>query len=275
MLGPGTAALILPSSSEVKMQRIFAGVCLALVPLSLQAGRVDDLEAEIRSLRTQLELTERREEQYRKEVEELSKKVDELSLVVSKNKADSQVEIDQLQKKISELSESLLATRQALDKIDRKLDHLLENNPQPAPAQPVTEVPVSPPEVPKGVLNYKQLYQAAVEQFQKKNYDAARSQFEAFLKVYPKTDLSDNAQFWLGECYYAQGNYQRAILEYDAVRKNYPSGNKVPAASWKIALAFDRLGNREVAHSFLKELIEKFPQSPEAEMARKKLKAWK
>ncbi len=257
------------------MQKVFFGICLVFIPISLQAGRVDDLEAEVRSLRTQLELSQHREDGYRKEVEELSRKFDELSLLVSKNKADYQVELDQLQKKINELSESILATRQALDEINQRLDRMPKSNPQPAPVQPVPESPASPPEVLKGGLNYKQLYQAAVEQFKKKNYDAARSQFEAFLKAYPRTDLSDNAQFWLGECYYAQGNYQRAILEYDAVRKNYPRGNKVPAASWKIALAFDQLGNREVAHSFLKELIEKSPQSPEAELARKKLEAWK
>jgi tol-pal system protein YbgF len=140
---------------------------------------------------------------------------------------------------------------------------------------PAGDIDAQGASAPRSNLDYKQLYQAAVDQVQRKNYGAARSQFEAFLKAYPGTDLSDNAQFWIGECYFAQGHYQRAVLEYDTVRKKYPAGNKVPAALWKMSLAFDKLGNRDVARSFLKELLEKYPDSPEAGLAQEKLNAWR
>ncbi len=263
------------------MHKYLAGMLLLLVPLSLKAGKVEDLEAEVRSLRTQLELTQRREEDYRKQVEELGKKFQELSMEVKKSQADYQVELDQLQRKINEVGTSILATKMAIDELNSKLDKLPAAAPpeqtgvQPMETQPMTQGQVQARQALPGRLDYKQLYQAAVEQFQRKNYEVARSQFEAFLKAYPKTELSDNAQFWLAECYYAQANYQRAILEYDAVRKNYPNGNKVPASYWKMSLAFERMGNREVAQSFLKELVEKYPESPEAGLARDKLNAAK
>lgn len=263
------------------MGKLFTIIFIVFTPLSLEAGRVDDLEAEVRSLRTQLELTQKREEEYRKQVEKLGRKVDELSLAVNKNKADYQVELDELRRKIEGLNTTMLALKLAVEEISGKMDSLpaaVQGNVVPSPGQffdPAGPQPAALTPAPVQQLSYKQLYQAAVDQVQRKNYDAARSQFEAFLKAYPKTELSDNAQFWLGECYYAQGYFQRAVLEYDAVRKNYPDGNKVPAALWKMALAFDRLGNREVAQSFLKELIEKHPQSPETGLAREKLGSWR
>lgn len=250
---------------------------LLLMPLSLNAGRVDDLEAEVRSLRAQLELAQRREEEYRKEVEALARKVDELELKVGKNKADYSVELEQITKSVSELSEAILETNRAINEINAMLQSM-KTAPVSGQADsgPVSRQTPGAAAIksPAKQLGYKEIYQAAVDQLSKKNYDAAQAQFEAFLKAYPETDLSDNARFWLGECFFAQGNYQRAILEYDAVRKNYPKGNKVPAAYWKMALSFDMLGNRDVAKSFLKELVQKYPGSPEAEKAQKKLGAW-
>ena len=119
------------------------------------------------------------------------------------------------------------------------------------------------------------LYKDAYETFQKGNYEGARKKFEAFLKQYPNTELSGNAQFWIGETYYQKKDFERAILEFEKTITKYPEGGKISAALFKQALAFLELGDKTNARNLLRRVIEKFPHSEQAEMAKKKLEALK
>jgi tol-pal system protein YbgF len=115
------------------------------------------------------------------------------------------------------------------------------------------------------------IYKDAYETFHKGNLEGARRKFEAFLKQYPNTELSDNAQFWIGETYYLKKDFERAILEYEKAIVKYPEGDKTPAGLFKQALAFLELGDKANARNLLKRVIEKYPHSEQAEMAKKKL----
>ncbi len=88
------------------------------------------------------------------------------------------------------------------------------------------------------------LYKDAYETFQKGDFEAARRKFETFLKQYPNTQLSDNAQFWIGETYYMKKDYEKAILEYEKAITKYPEGDKIPAALFKQGLACSELGDK-------------------------------
>ena len=119
------------------------------------------------------------------------------------------------------------------------------------------------------------LYKDAYETFHKGNLEGARRKFEAFLKQYPNTELSDNAQFWIGETYFLKKDFERAILEYEKAMVKYPEGDKIPAALFKQALAFLELGDKANTRNLLKRVIEKYPHSEQAEMAKKKLETIK
>jgi tol-pal system protein YbgF len=119
------------------------------------------------------------------------------------------------------------------------------------------------------------LYKDAYEDFVKGNLGGARRKFEAFLKQYPNTELSDNAQFWIGETYYQKKDYERAILEYEKAIVTYPEGDKISSALFKQALAFLELGDKTNGRNLLKRVIERYPQSDQAEMAKKKLETIK
>ena len=119
------------------------------------------------------------------------------------------------------------------------------------------------------------LYKDAYETFYKGDLEGARRKFEAFLKQYPNTELSDNAQFWIGETYYLKKDYERAILEYEKAIVKYPEGDKIPAALFKQALAFFELGDKANARNLLRRVIEKYPRSEQAEIAKKKLETIK
>ena len=119
------------------------------------------------------------------------------------------------------------------------------------------------------------LYKDAYETFHRGDLEGARRKFEAFLKQYSNTELSDNAQFWIGETYYLKKDYERAILEYEKAVVKYPEGDKIPAALFKQALAFLELGDKTNARNLFKRVIEKYPHSDQAQIAKKKLETIK
>ena len=119
-----------------------------------------------------------------------------------------------------------------------------------------------------------ELYTAGKQAFDNGQYEVAREQFKQLLSQYPKSENSDNAQFWVGEIYYREKWYAEAIMEYQKVIENYPEGNKVPAALYKQGLSFYNLEDETNARFFLQEVINKYPTSNEAKAAREKLQSF-
>lgn len=116
-------------------------------------------------------------------------------------------------------------------------------------------------------------YEDAWKRLRERDYRGAIEQFKKFVEEHPGSNLTDNAQYWIGESYYALKEFDEAILEFDVVRKKYPDGDKVPAAWLKIGYAFAELGNRVDARLILQEVINRYPQSKEAEKAQEKIQA--
>lgn len=114
-------------------------------------------------------------------------------------------------------------------------------------------------------------YSDAYQIFKDGNYDKARMEFQNFLATYPDSEYSDNAQFWVGECYFFEKKYEAAILEYEKVTKNYPNGNKVPYALLKQGLSFLKLGDKTSAKLLFQEVIKNYPNTNQARIARSSL----
>lgn len=124
-------------------------------------------------------------------------------------------------------------------------------------------------------LSEVQLYELAKQAFDKGDFENARKGFQKVLKRFPNSQNADNARFWIGETYYREKWYDKAILEYQKVIEEYPKGNKVSAALLKQGIAFYNLGEKTNAGLVLKEVIRRFPQSNEAKIAKQKLKTFK
>jgi tol-pal system protein YbgF len=122
-----------------------------------------------------------------------------------------------------------------------------------------------------GKMVEKSVFELAYETFKKGKYDKARIRFKNFLKQYPKTEYSDDAEFWIGECYYLEKKYKEAILEYEKVVKNYPKGDKVPSALLMQGLSFLMLNDKPSAKLILQRVIQDYPNTNEARIAREKL----
>lgn len=115
------------------------------------------------------------------------------------------------------------------------------------------------------------LYDRAFQLFRGGKFEAARAEFSSYLERYPKTDLADNAQFWLGECHYSEKSYRQAIAAYEKTIKDYPKSDKVSSALLKQGMAFLELGDKTAGKILLKKVVKGYPQSNQAKIARNKL----
>ncbi|MGD8943557.1 MAG: tol-pal system protein YbgF [Desulfobacterales bacterium] len=132
--------------------------------------------------------------------------------------------------------------------------------------------PVAPAKKPS---SEDEVYRSAKQAFDQGDFDTARQRFQEFIKRYPDSKNADNAQFWIGEIYYREQWYEKAILEYQNVIEKYPKGNKAPAALLKQGLAFSNIGDTANAKLILEELGRKYPKSNEAKVGAEKLKTMK
>lgn len=130
-----------------------------------------------------------------------------------------------------------------------------------------TTVPNGGKEISKDIS----LYESSLALFNNKKYDQALKGFKDFLEAFPKSDLADNAQFWIGECLMSLKQYDHAILAYQSVIKNYPNANKVPNAMLRQSVAWEKIGDKTSEMLILKKIVKKYPNSPEAKIAQKKL----
>ena len=113
-----------------------------------------------------------------------------------------------------------------------------------------------------------ELYTAGYSQFNTGNFQAAQQSFQSFLARSPESDLADDAQYWVGECFFSLKDYRRAILEFRKVIDQYPFGNRVPHSFLKIGLSYLALGERDRAAENLETVVEAFPKSDVATVAR-------
>jgi tol-pal system protein YbgF len=122
-------------------------------------------------------------------------------------------------------------------------------------------------------------YEEAFRLYRAGSYDLAVAGFRDFLKLYPSSDYADNALFWLGECYFKQGDHASAAVAFEDVARKYPDGNKVPDALYRQGIALLEIGQasgepakfRGAAREIFAKLVERYPDSARAEEARRQL----
>ncbi len=122
----------------------------------------------------------------------------------------------------------------------------------------------------RGSPNQPMYYQARAK-LRRKEYAEAIKQFQGYITRYPKSDLADNAQYWIGEALYAQGRYEEAVLALDKVITQYKKGNKVAAALLKQGMSFWKIGDQRSAQILFKRVISEFPSSREAALAKREM----
>jgi len=111
------------------------------------------------------------------------------------------------------------------------------------------------------------MYRKAYETLRAGKHEEAAQEFKAFLRAYPGSDLADNSQYWLGECYYDRKDFTQAVREFRRVIERYPNGNKVPDALLKVGFSYLSLGSTEAGKQTLTQLQRSYPWHEAAVLA--------
>ena len=157
------------------------------------------------------------------------------------------------------------------------------SRPAEVPVPPVAPTPTRPPNPQDAALAKEEAalqggrgdadYRDAIGLIHQGQCSQAVPKLRDFIRKNPKSDLADNAQYWIGSCYYSQRDYNRAIIELNEVLLKYPKADKVPPALLMLADAFADSGDKIDARLILQKLIADHGKSEEAEKARQKLQA--
>jgi tol-pal system protein YbgF len=207
----------------------------------------------------------------REEIQIINGKLEEIEFLIGREKKTGE-DADKVRKaQVERLQESTKAMDNRLARIEQYLDL--------GATAAIAAGPKAGGERPKSIrdekLSASELYQMAKQAFDKAEYDAARDGFEELIKRFPKAKNADNAQFWIGEIYYREKWFKKAIVEYQKVIENYPKGNKIKSALLKQGYAFSNIGDKSNARHILNDLIRRYPKSNEAAIAQQKLKQMK
>jgi tol-pal system protein YbgF len=249
-------------------------------------------------------------EALQQDVAQLRQDLNSLTLAVHRSRGDTETVVGQLDRRTREqaatsgkqsaaLNARLDALSAEVGRLSARVDELAQRMealgrqapasgaaPVPAPARagtaPAPAVVAVPPPARAGA-GAEESYQAAYLDFSKGLYPLAVSGFRDFLRRFPDSTLADSAQYWIGEAYFsmaratagqpekARENLEQAVQEFRKVVVGYPRGSKVPTALYKEALALVELKQTALAQARLQYLVEHFPQSEEAPLAKERL----
>ncbi len=206
-------------------------------------------------------------------VNKMGAAVQNLQKTLGQQTSDAGSKVDQISGQVQALHDAVDELKARLAKVSKQLDDMQTAQQNisapPAGGQPggnpaaANNAPQAPPA--------DQLYNDGLRDYNANKNDLASQEFAQYLQVYGNTDLAGNAQFYLGEIAYRQGNFAGAVQSYNKVLDQYPGGNKTAAAQLKKAYALLELGQRDAGVQELRSLISRYPKSPEALQARDRL----
>jgi tol-pal system protein YbgF len=111
-------------------------------------------------------------------------------------------------------------------------------------------------------------YEKALALLQNNQFDQARKEFDMFLKEKPDHSLAPNAKYWMGESYYAQGQFKTAARTFAEGFQAFPQSAKSPDILLKLGMSLAQMGKKGDACVALSQLPVKFPAGPEGILQR-------
>ena len=186
---------------------------------------------------------------------------DEQSQSGDENIEDIVNEIRNLGAQVEDLSLKVNALTQKIDSTQMSLDEMQSRRPTADKGPDGQPMPLPP----------DQLYSLAYNDYIMGNYELAIQGFLDYLALYKDTEFADNAQYYIGDCYFNQNQFQDAVEAFAQVTSLFSQGDKAPAAILKSGLAYINLENNDSALAQFRKVIKDYPNSPEANIARQQL----
>lgn len=143
--------------------------------------------------------------------------------------------------------------------------------PTTSPTPVVESKPAEPQQSVVAKASEKERYQEAYETLRNGHNAKAIQMFESLQADYPKGELSDNTQYWLGEAYKINRENDKARAAFNKVVSQFPNSSKVPDALLKLGyIEFDQQ-NLAKARDYFSRITTSYPETTAAHLASKKL----
>jgi tol-pal system protein YbgF len=113
-----------------------------------------------------------------------------------------------------------------------------------------------------------ELYSTGLRTWNSHNYKEAIVIFNNVLQKFPNGIYGGNANFWIGESYFALGEYASAVKAYDKVFA-FKGSSKIDASMYKIGITYIKMGQQVLAKQQLTNLITRYPSSDYTSKAKK------
>jgi tol-pal system protein YbgF len=289
---------------------LLVGASLALVlgtaapPARAQSRREMQMMADIRMLQEQTQQLQQQLAaalaQIGDSLKALSTRLDDQNNVARKGFADQKLTIDQLGSDLRIVKERVDETNVRITSLSQEVEALRLAIPTyppptsptdptqpvdpgasgtPSPGTPTAPVPTdpgtapAPPPVTPGVqgISPQRLFDTAWTDFSVGQWTLCVEGFNHYLRSFPRSEMAGEAQFYIGECYYADGKYTDAADAYNRVIANYGKSLRAPEAYYKLGLTFERMGQPDRARQTWETLIKTFPDSDIARLSKQGL----
>jgi tol-pal system protein YbgF len=213
-------------------------------------------------------------------------KLDDQSGTSRKGFADQKTLVDALGADLRVVREKVDETNVRLSSLAQEVDAIRTAQPPagaPAgpPANPAAPAgagdpsaqPPQPPQAAPGSFGSSpsKAFEAARSDYFAANWSLAIQGFESFIKNFPKSDMIDDAQYYIGESHFGAGKYKEAVAAYDRVIATYPASNTLPDAYYKRGVALNALGQIQPARDSFDFVIKNYPTSDTATLAKQAL----
>ena len=120
----------------------------------------------------------------------------------------------------------------------------------------------------------QEYYDTGIEKLGEGAYGTARAAFQQLLREHRTSDLAPAAQYQIGETYAAEKEYERAVEELEKVAAEWPTAKEAPQALYRAGvITADNLKQRTKGRELLNRVVSSYPESPEAGLARTKLRS--
>ena len=262
-----------------------AGI-LAAVSGCVSGSDIDGLHKHLSTVEKEVDAVSK-QSSSKEEVAKLNETLAKQAQTLLRSNADLGTKFDDLTREMQALAGKLEDANRRLTQLSQQIAESQGRVPPGsvmAPPTPFSTTPSGSGPVPAsgagsaaaprgGSITPADLFAQATADYQRGRYDLARQGFEDYAEKFPRTDLSDDALYWAGECWSAQKKPREAIASFDKLFRTYPQSDKAPAAHLKKGIAHFELGEKAQAMVELNFVVNQFPGSDEAKSARQRLKS--
>lgn len=248
----------------------------------VSSGDIEGLHRHVGDVEKKVEEMSR-QSSSKEEVAKLNESLSKQSGVLLRSNADLGAKFDDLTRELQSLAGKLEDANRRLTQLSQQIAEAEVRMPPPAASAPPpggsdqkfspAGPPAPSPRTASKGPSPSDLFNQATADYQRGQFDLARQGFQEYVDTYPKTDVSDDALYWVGECWLAQKKPREAIGAFDKLFRLYPDSNKAATAHLKKGLAHLDLGEKAQAIVQLQYVVHQYPDTDEAKSARQRLKA--